>query len=375
MPSDLEESVALGIHEMRPPCDNSAWACLRLGMRESTVDAWSRIHVQPHVIWAWNMGSGLATAVWFPAVALAGFPWFMARAHIPALVWAFTTSLHVIGMGYIGPGFALTKSAKACNAFGVLSMVYLLTASFVGPISFTPFQNRLVNTICTGMGLLLVYIYTSTGGTAAEHPADPYPTILAPLTNSAFSTLRSLDAYTDLGLVRLLWDKGPDCIWFGRQTSCHRFRVMAVAAGTCALIQIASSFAIVLVGGQGMMYGQDARRPRLSLAFRVVALLSELCGLCIALLNVLSDRGPGSDVAFILVSAGTSLVSFCVTCIGSSSVWKSVQRATGRISGHMCLPSWRRVQPSPSGLAPPEEGGTTPCVIEDVRDKDTPAHG
>eukprot|EP00892_Ulva_mutabilis_P012516 jgi/Ulvmu1/9637/UM054_0069.1 len=149
---------------------------------------------------------------------------------------------------------------QVSNAIGVLCMGYLQLSSFVGPIDFTPFQNRLVNTITTGLEVFLLHIYTATGATAAEHPAEPYQTMMVPLTNSAFSTLRSLDAFTDLGLVRLLWDKGPNCAWFGRQTACRRFRVMAMVAGTCALIQIALSAAVVLVGGQSIMYGEDTRR-------------------------------------------------------------------------------------------------------------------
>eukprot|EP00892_Ulva_mutabilis_P012453 jgi/Ulvmu1/9580/UM054_0010.1 len=140
--------------------------------------------------------------------------------------------------------------------------------------------------------------------------------------------------------------QGPDCSWFGKQTSCSRFKSMALVTAACAFTLMSASVLMVFTGGQGAMYGQDSRKPRLSLAFRLVALLCELCSLSIALLKVLSDSGLNSDVAFILLSAATSLTSFCLTCIGMSKAWQSLRRVTVRFSTHPLQPG-DRVRPAP----------------------------
>lgn len=64
-------------------------------------------------------------------------------------------------------------------------------------------------------------------------------------------------------------------------------------------------------------------------------LLCELCGLCVALLMVLSERGDDAEVAFILLSAALTLLAFCINCAGWSRVVNAATRVAARISVHV----------------------------------------
>lgn len=94
-------------------------------------------------------------------------------------------------------------------------------------------------------------------------------------------------------------------------------------------------------------------RPRLVLGVKVAMLLCELCGLFIALLKVLSDRGRGAEVAFILLSAACTLGSFSINCIGFSRVLTAARRAAARISARV----------TPASPAPRQPTHLQPVVV------------
>eukprot|EP00892_Ulva_mutabilis_P012492 jgi/Ulvmu1/9615/UM054_0045.1 len=248
----------------------------RLGISDTGLAGWAKIHRRPQEGCASCLLAGLAGTVAFSLLYLRGFTWFTPRWHVAALLVLSTNAVHVCGMWLRGPAHAASV-----------------------------------------LGLAL---------------GEPYGTLLVPLSNSLFSTLRFMDAGTDLGFVRVLWDEGPNCTWFGKPTACKRFKVMALAAGGCALLLLISATAVTFVGGQGMLSGQASDRPRLGIALRAIVLLCELCSMVIALIKVLSDSGPDSEVAFILICAALSLSNFCLSCVGMSKVLHTVRRATNRIS-------------------------------------------
>lgn len=203
----------MATHAVSDECDQqvteqSAQGSLpRVRMDDSAADGWSSIHCQPRAIRACNLIAGMAGTVLYPLPHLAGFPWLTARSQIPALVFFFSQGVNVGGMWRHGPAFASSIPGQGMSGIAGATGFYLLAAASAGPLSFTPFHDRLVSTIWAAPTVYLMYTFAASGGTAAEHPVEPYQTLMTPLVNSAYSTLRVLDAATDLTFVRLLWEQ------------------------------------------------------------------------------------------------------------------------------------------------------------------------
>lgn len=187
-------------------------AAAHFGMRADAADGWSQMHVQPHHVCSVAMTAGVLGSTAFPFLHIFGSSWPTVKIHIPALTVFVCLNVHVGGVWRYGPKFCGKRASQVLISGVTICGVYLYLASCVGPLSFVPFQNRLASTIGHAVGILFMNVFSSCGGMAAEQPAQPHVSLLTPVTNAAFSTLRLVDSGTDMGLVRVLWDQvSPHC--------------------------------------------------------------------------------------------------------------------------------------------------------------------
>lgn len=115
--------------------------------------------------------------------------------------------LHVAATWYMGPAFGTTNARHLLLVIVTICAVYLFGVSCIGPQHFVPFQSRFVYTVWTAIAILVCNIYTACGAIPAGHLTEPYKTLITPVLNSAFTTLRVTDSGTDLGFARVLWEQ------------------------------------------------------------------------------------------------------------------------------------------------------------------------
>ena len=292
-------------------------------MRQNTTAGWSRIHVQPDTACVADIASGLIGSSVLSLLYVLGFPWPTWRVHIPAIVLLAAMQLHVGGIWCMGPTFARTKRGLLILGVACISACILIGSASLGPLKFVPFQNRVTFTVWAAVGCLVSSWYLACGAGPGDQPSEPYTTLLTPVINSAFSTLRLMDCQTDMTFARVLWDQvlplptrshpisthqqlqthavvwqtccsmpdvcirayacvyiptrhisrsrheyrdhetlmqGPECHWFGSTASCTRFKVMAAVVGSSGLAVLTTLACVVFVGGQQMLYDERSVR-------------------------------------------------------------------------------------------------------------------
>lgn len=208
-PPELEvpRDPRLGSFEFVEPDSRSMCTCSWLGMSPEARAGWNLIHVKTDVIRIAYMAAVTGTVVTSAVLYGGGFPLITLRVHIPSFLnWlAYLFLVGQILRG--GPLASNTNKYKGVVVVYIGSLSYLTVASFVGPIWYTPFKNRLVNVALTAAQLLFMGCSAAFGGTADDIPAKPYQSLWWPFTNSAFTTMRIRDVLTDFGFARILLDQ------------------------------------------------------------------------------------------------------------------------------------------------------------------------
>lgn len=212
-------------------------AATRFGMLADAADGWSQIHVQPHHVCAMGMSAGVLGTTAFAFLHIFGSPWLTMKIHIPAVTMFALYEVYVAGVWRYGPHFTQTHAGQLVIGVATICSMYLFLLSFVGPLTFTPFQSRVASTIGSAIGVFLLCVFSACGGMAAEHPSEPHISLSTPVMTAAFSSLRLIDSGTDMGLVRVLWDQVSSPVKYHTQLPCLPECLQPAAHKCCGHIQ------------------------------------------------------------------------------------------------------------------------------------------
>lgn len=160
--------------------------------------------VRPEVICVLYFFATVASMVIFAALFIPGFHWFAPRAHIPIVMLIVAQTLRQSLFWRYGPKAAKLKPCKALVIFVATTVLFMSVTSFAGPISYVPYRSRILTLIGISAAAFFFSCAAACGGIAADHPPQPHKSLMTPLLNACFSTLRLMDALTDMGLVRIL---------------------------------------------------------------------------------------------------------------------------------------------------------------------------
>jgi hypothetical protein len=193
-----------------------------LGMKQEAMDGWAKLHVHPHVMLLGHLTCLILALVTWAGIYFFGFPSFSWYIHVPAVVYLLTGAAMIPCAWSLGPAFYTSSVYKGMMAVAVPSIIYLPAAAYVGPIRWTPFQNRLH---FTALHLVFTWLITSTGelgGTPSSHFHEPLTSLRAPLLKASYDTLRMIDAFTDAALVRVFVEQvQPPAPCMCNYWSCH----------------------------------------------------------------------------------------------------------------------------------------------------------
>lgn len=178
--------------------------CMASGMSDDAHVGWAKVHIQPHrccvAYFAGIVTFCLSSWVMYGV----GIPWPTPIMHIPCVITVSGASCMAALLWRGGPLAAGSPACKAAMGICGVSNVILATASFVGSEKLVPFQSRLVNILGSACIMFCSFASCLLGGNAADHPAEPYRSLLPPLLTAASNTIRSVDTFTDMGFVRIL---------------------------------------------------------------------------------------------------------------------------------------------------------------------------
>lgn len=178
--------------------------CVKLGMKKCAPRAWAQMYVRPEVICLLYFSATLSGMAIFGVLFISGFKWFTPHSHIPVMIFLVAQSVRQSGFWMYGPPFASARQGRSLVVFVALSVLYMSVVSIAGPKSYVPYGSRIVAVIAVSVAAVTFTCAAAFGGIPADHPSEPHKTILTPLSNAFFSTLRLMDALTDLGFVRIL---------------------------------------------------------------------------------------------------------------------------------------------------------------------------
>lgn len=180
------------------------YICTMLGVSKDALTGWAKLHVQPHHICLAYYAAIAIFSVSGLVLYGFGFPWLTAVMQIPAFISVTSVLCMAAMIWHHGPAAASKPVFMGISAFFVVPTAFFLIASFIGPDSMVPYRSRLGNVAGCICFMFTGFCAGALGGTAADHPPQPYSSLLPPLKNAAFSTLRFIDTMTDFGVVRIL---------------------------------------------------------------------------------------------------------------------------------------------------------------------------
>lgn len=189
--------------------------CMRLGMSRQAARGWAMMYVRPDIICILYFFTTTASMAIFVALFIPGFHWFTPTAHIPVLVLVISQTLRQCLFWRNGPKASASKSCRALVSFVAVSVLFMAVLAFAGPMNCVPYRSRITTLMSISAAALLFSCAAASGGVEADHPSQPHKSLLTPFTNACFSTLRLVDALTDLGFVRILASQ------VGAFASCH----------------------------------------------------------------------------------------------------------------------------------------------------------
>lgn len=184
-----------------------ARVCEHLCMSPAAPDGWALMHQKPHRICIAYFTSAAGTIASVSILYGGGFPMVTPKVHIPCIGYALSYALLVAWIWRGGPLGGAAKNYKSVVPIMIGFLGYLTVSSFLGPIHYIPFENRLVNLFGTAAYGYFMTCSGCLGGNMRDIPAVPYRSLLVPVVNAAFTTMRFLDVLTDLGFARILLDQ------------------------------------------------------------------------------------------------------------------------------------------------------------------------
>eukprot|EP00892_Ulva_mutabilis_P012499 jgi/Ulvmu1/9621/UM054_0051.1 len=184
-------------------------AAVRLGMSQEAPDSWANIYVRPDIVRQLYFSASIGCMAVFAALFIPGFQWFAPMARVPIIIFLVVQTARQGWFRQHGPAFAGTKPARIGVSIVAASLLTMSALAFAGPDQYVPYGNRVITLIGVSLAAFFVSCAAGCGGVAADHPYQPHKSLLGPLINATFSTLRLMDALTDMTFVRILATQGP----------------------------------------------------------------------------------------------------------------------------------------------------------------------
>lgn len=177
--------------------------CRMLGMAQHAPNGWKKLHVKPHVICVACFSSWAVQCAIGAVLFAAGVPWLSPVVHPCYMVATTCNSTCLVWIWRGGPQAAKLPAFRIVFAGYVAASVGMLVAPFVKP-EYTPFSHPYMAILGAGMFVWSGALAAGFGGNAADHPQQPHNSLWAPISATAFSTMRIVDIITDIGFVRIL---------------------------------------------------------------------------------------------------------------------------------------------------------------------------
>jgi hypothetical protein len=186
--------------------ENLARFCQRYGMHAMASTGWAMMSLQPKAC------AILSIASLSHSTILSFITYFVGLLHssgqpylaIVAAVSIASMCAVVIMFYMYGPLFARSKRFAFAAAVWSLPMLFLAVLGTVGGQNVVPFQNRVVFSCLLCLNLLLSNIAGVLGVSPDDQPLCPHSSLRPPLINASGRTFLSVDAFTNIALVRLI---------------------------------------------------------------------------------------------------------------------------------------------------------------------------
>jgi hypothetical protein len=186
--------------------ENLALFCQRYGMHAMASTGWAMMSLQPKACAILSIASLssctiLSFIIYF--VGLLHSSWQPYLAIVAAV--SIASMCVVVVMFYMyGPLFTRSKCFAFAAAVWSLPMLFLSVLGIVGGQNVVPFQNRVVFACLLCLNLLLSNIAGVLGISPDDQPLCPHSSLCPPLISASGRTLVSVDALTNMSLVRLI---------------------------------------------------------------------------------------------------------------------------------------------------------------------------
>jgi hypothetical protein len=177
----------------------------RLGMKPGAPQSWAQVHEKPWIPMSQIFSFEIAS-VFF--TVLAGSPITRWKYSCPMLVSNFTRLLHLVFTWRQGVPYLYTKSCLVLDLMSFFPTIWLSIAIFTASLETAPFNNRLLCTCLMGMSIWFAVATMKSGNSRHVIPDKPYSGPMLSQFWAAFvSTFRTLDALTDMTMIRVVLEK------------------------------------------------------------------------------------------------------------------------------------------------------------------------
>lgn len=177
--------------------------CMRLGMTVEAVSGWRKLCHQP-VLMSLSCFSSMMLYQAGYAVVLIGRRVKPAVVICPHAILAAAGVCFTARLWRMGPDAAKSPASSILILLITLSITFIFCSVSVGPKSWVPFQNVPLTTLIMTASVLFTITSSICGAVPTLHPKTPYASLARPLGTVVLHTIRSMDCFTDLQMIRLI---------------------------------------------------------------------------------------------------------------------------------------------------------------------------
>lgn len=316
---------------------------IRLGMSESALEGWTKLHVNPVVaLWYfWASQAGLLVVL---LTIIAGMK-FDNSVHLYIITIPFIAAfmLQLIADVFfwrLGPDFAHHKMLSGIMITLVACSLPMLLFGYLGAREVVPWNSRIM---FSGQTLLMFFFASQAaqaGANGGEHPIQPRTSITMPVVQGLMESILVWDALVDIGLIRSLNDLRRDgCWWFGEQGRCRPLMWLTVIFTTFAVLDFVISFSIFLLAGQAAAKNQ--RQARIQILLQMACLGCEVPLAACTLVHLFSLRASHKangldrlrvEKIFTIGALVSTVGALIVMVVGAANTQRALQHVWHTIS-------------------------------------------
>lgn len=138
---------------------------------------------------------------------MAGCKWFAWSGHISALSTAVSLPVYMAGMWLHGPAFTSSIVYLAVSLVQFPSLSITAAVTLTGPSRFSLFNSRLITLMVLGLVTFCLTVAGLMAPVASAMPDKPHTSLAAPIMTAGDITMRFMNAYSDISIVRIIMDQ------------------------------------------------------------------------------------------------------------------------------------------------------------------------